>query len=87
MENDNLTALEKQKLQNIELARAGVALLGILSGVMYANKTGGGILRYLGWGVAGSIMFGVPALIVSTPFKNRILTKADTRKNEQKEDK
>lgn len=80
MEQDNLTAIDKQKLQNIELARGGVALLGVLSGVLYANRTGGKFSRYVGWGFAGAILYGTTALVISTPFKNRILTKAEQNK-------
>lgn len=80
MEDLNKTTLtpnQKERIANINYVVGGVALLGAISGVIYAKKTGGGFWRYVGYWIAGSLVTGVPARLVATPFKNKILKDAD----------
>jgi hypothetical protein len=79
MTQPNLTENEKQRIDNINLVVGGVAAIGSVMGIVYAKRTGGGFWRYVGYWIAGGLVLGVPARLVSTPFKNRILTKADAR--------
>ena len=76
-EKPTLTPNQKERIANINYVVGGVALLGAISGVMYAKKTGGGFWRYVGYWIAGSLVTGVPARLVATPFKNKILKDAD----------
>lgn len=72
-----LTENQQQRINNLESIQWSVALLGNISGIVYANKTGGGFWRYVGYIIVGGLMFGIPAALVMTPFKNNILKQAD----------
>jgi len=52
-------------------------LLGSIGGLIYAGRTGGGFWRYVGFWIAGGLAVGLPAMLVATPFKNKILGKGD----------
>ena len=53
-ELEKLTA-KKNKLL---LFRAGIASAGTILGFVYANKTGGGFWRYVGFGIMGTMALG-----------------------------
>jgi hypothetical protein len=74
---NNLTENQKQRIQNIDLIVGSVALLGAIGGVIYAKRTGGGFLRYVGYWIVGGLVAGIPSRLVATPFKNKILKDAD----------
>ena len=75
----NLTEAEKARITNINLVVAGFALAGAIAGAIYAKRTGGKFWRYVGYWIAGSVAVGLPARLISTPFKNKILEEADKR--------
>lgn len=77
MAKETLTANEKARINNIDMITGSIALLGAIGGVMYANKTGGGFWRYLGYWIVGGLATGLPARVVALPFKNAILRKGD----------
>ncbi len=77
---NNLTENQKQRIQNIDLVVGSVVLLGAIGGVVYAKRTGGGFWRYVGYWIVGSLVAGIPARLVSTPFKNKILKDADKKR-------
>ena len=77
MENNSLTSNQKQRIANIDMLVGSVVLLGSIGGIIYANKTGGGFWRYLGYWIVGGLVTGIPSRLVATPFKNKILKEAD----------
>lgn len=54
--------------------------MGGIGGAIYANRTGGGAWRYIGFFILGSLVAGIPAQIVATPKINEILREADQTK-------
>ena len=48
----------KSKKAKLQLLQAGIGAVGTISGWVYANKTGGGFWRYLGFGFMGGIALG-----------------------------
>lgn len=73
----DLTPNQRERYRNIELLAGSVALIGSIGGVIYAKRTGGGFWRYVGWWIAGGLITGVPARLVATPFKNKILKEGE----------
>ncbi len=72
-----LTASQIQRIANIQLVQSSVAVLGSIGGLIYAKKTGGGFWRYVGYWIVGGLVAGIPAMLVATPFKNKILKETD----------
>jgi len=83
----NLTENQKSRIRNLDAITASAALIGNISGLMYANKTGGGFWRYVGYTILGGAIFGLPAMLVITPFKNKILKEGDHTNNKGEEEK
>ena len=46
------------KKKALTMTQMGIGTLGTVSGWVYANKTGGGFWRYVGFGLIGGIAFG-----------------------------
>lgn len=78
MEKPTLTPNQKARISNINAVQMSVGLIGLVAGIVYAKKTGGGFWRYVGWSFAGSIVAGLPAQLIATPIKNKILREGDT---------
>lgn len=78
MENALLTENQKARIRNIQAIQWTVSTLGSIGGVMYAKNTGGGVLRYIGYFILGGMILGLPAMLITTPFTNKILKEADT---------
>jgi len=70
---EELTESQTKRIQNIDFAIAGLALLGSIGGIMYAKKSGGGALRYVGYWIVGGLAIGVPSRLIALPFKNNII--------------
>jgi hypothetical protein len=68
---------QKEQIRNINAIQMSVGLLGSIGGLIYAKKTGGGFWRYVGYWIAGGLVTGIPAMLVATPFKNKILKDGD----------
>ena len=75
-----ITENQKQRIFNIKSIQSGVSFMGGIGGVIYANRTGGGAWRYIGYFILGSLVTGVPAQIIATPKINEILKEADQTK-------
>ncbi len=67
---------QKSRIANIDLVTASVGLIGAIGGVIYAKRTGGGALRYVGYWILGALALGVPARLVALPFKNKIISES-----------
>lgn len=76
-----MTENQKERIRNLEAIQASASLIGLVAGIIYAKKTGGGFWRYVGWSFAGSLALGLPALLATTPAKNKILREADDKKS------
>jgi hypothetical protein len=57
----------QHKLYVLTLIRMGVSGLGTVAGWYYANKTGGGFWRYLGFGFIGGASAGAIAFMATIP--------------------
>jgi len=77
----NLTENQKQRIQNIEAIQSGAGLIGSIGGIIYANRTGGGFWRYVGYFILGGLVVGLPTALIMTPFKNKILKEGDKEKD------
>ncbi len=73
----DLTENQKDRIRNINAIRYSIGTLGAISGAVYANKTGGGFWRYVGYWIVGGLVAGIPAMLITTPFINKILKDAD----------
>lgn len=72
-----LTENQKERIKNIDAIYMSASLIGLVAGIVYAKKTGGHFWRYVGWSFAGSLALGLPAMLITTPFKNKILKEGD----------
>ena len=79
MSNDS----KKERLSNIVLTQQAIGLLGNVGGIIYANKTGGGFWRYVGYSLLGGLIVGIPTMLVANHFKNKILKEPDTNTNSE----
>jgi hypothetical protein len=77
--NVELTGSQQERIKNIRTIQAGVSTIGFIGGIIYANRTGGGFWRYIGYSMLGSLITGVPANIVGTPFVNKILKESEQK--------
>ena len=73
MKKEQLTASAEARLLNIQYTVSAIGTLGAIGGIIYANKTGGGFWRYVGYFFLGSIVLSVPAKLVALPFENKII--------------
>jgi len=63
----------KGKKQTLIQQNAMVGLIGSTAGLIYANKTGGGFWRYVGYFVLGGFVVGaIPRLVYFIPKENEI---------------
>ncbi len=77
--SNELTPSQKERVANIQLVQSSVAVLGSIGGLIYAKKTGGGFWRYVGYWIAGGLVAGIPAMLIATPFKNKILKESEIK--------
>ena len=68
-----LSASAEARLLNIQYTVSAIGTLGAIGGIIYANKTGGGFWRYVGYFFLGSVVLSVPAKLVALPFENKII--------------
>lgn len=68
-----LTDNQKQRIMNIEGIQLSSSILGGILGVIYSHRTGGGSWRGVGYYFLGSISLGLPTMLITTPFKNKII--------------
>ncbi|MDD5013516.1 MAG: hypothetical protein PHW73_00255 [Atribacterota bacterium] len=69
----NLSESQKERINNLLLIESGAGLTGLILGIIYSSRTGGGFWRGVGYSILGALIFGVPARIITTPFKNKII--------------
>ena len=62
------------KQKSIALIQAGISSVGTIGGWIYANRTGGGFWRYLGFGFMGGSIMGITAYFITAQKINKINT-------------
>ena len=58
--NDNKRLAIDKKIRTTYYATMGITSIGNIAGIIYANKTGGGFWRYVGFMILGGIIIGTP---------------------------
>jgi hypothetical protein len=76
--NLNLSSNQQERIRNIVGLQLGINMIGVIGGILYAKRTGGGFGRYLGYSLLGSLIVGIPAALIATPFKNKILKEGES---------
>jgi len=68
----SLTELEARKL-TLRTQNGMIASAGLVMGLAYAYRTGGGVLRYAIYGLGNAIILGfIPRLIYFVPKENEV---------------
>ncbi len=72
--------IQKEKTK-IAAIRYSAGLAGNIAGIIYANKTGGGFWRYVGFALLGGFIVGGIAAIATMPAAVRVSNfEAETKK-------
>jgi hypothetical protein len=72
---EDLSVIELEgKKNSLKLTAAGLSAAGWVGGFIYANKTGGGFWRYVGYGFLGGAITGLPAYFTVYQRMNKIDT-------------
>ena len=69
------------KKKSISLVQMGVGSIGTIAGWVYANKTGGGFWRYVGFGIMGGAISGITTYFITSQKINKIDTEIALRKS------
>jgi hypothetical protein len=72
----------KGKKKSLALTQMGVGSIGTIAGWVYANKTGGGFWRYIGFGLMGGAIVGMTTYFITSQISNKIETELETRRSE-----
>ncbi len=78
----NLTQEQQFRLNNLLAIQGTLGIIGLIAGVVYAKKTGGKAIRYIGWGFAGMTAVGLAGMLATTPFKKKLLKEIDEQNND-----
>lgn len=68
------------KIRSMLLINLGVGAIGLTGGFIYANRTGGGFWRYLGFGLLGSIVTGTITYFTTMQKINTLASELEARK-------
>ncbi|MHC4293294.1 MAG: hypothetical protein ACYSTX_03280 [Planctomycetota bacterium] len=69
----SLTELEGKK-RSLQITQMGISSVGMVGGFVYANRTGGGFWRYVGYSILGSIATGSIGYFTTMQRINKINT-------------
>ncbi len=75
----SIAELEGKK-RSLALIQMGVGTIGTVSGWVYANKTGGGFWRYVGFGFVGGVALGAIGYFTVAQKMNKIQIEIDLKK-------
>lgn len=78
LETLSIIELEGKK-KSLALTQMGVGSLGTIAGWVYANKTGGGFWRYVGFGIMGGAILGMTTYFITSQKTNKINTEIAKR--------
>lgn len=67
------------KLRQLTYIQMGISSIGTIAGWVYANKTGGGFWRYVGFGFMGGVITGSIGYFTTVQMANKIKTELDVR--------
>jgi hypothetical protein len=76
VKNEDVIELQR-KIRQMAIVQYGIASLGTVGGFVYANKTGGGFLRYIGFGIIGGIAGGSLAYLGTMTLTNKYVTELE----------
>lgn len=72
LQSMSLSELEARKM-TLQTQNAMIASAGLVLGLSYAYRTGGGLLRYAIYGLGNAIILGfIPRLIYFVPKENEV---------------
>jgi hypothetical protein len=72
----------KAKARTLDQQNAMVGAIGGVAGLVYANKTGGGIWRYVGYFLLGGFAVGMlPNFFYFAPQKNKVVAMIKEKSN------
>ena len=76
----NLSVIELEgKKKSLALIQMGIGSVGTIAGWVYANKTGGGFWRYVGFGFLGGVTLGTIGYFTVAQRINKIDTLIKTK--------
>ncbi len=78
----NLTESQNNRLNGINYVQGGLTLAGAIGGLIYSQKTGGGFWRGVGYWVLGSLIVGIPTMLITNPMKTKILKDIENSQNQ-----
>lgn len=85
---ENLSVIELEgKKKSLAMAQVGIRTIGLVGGWIYANKTGGGFLRYVGFGIVGSTATGLIGYFTLMQRINKIETQIALKKSVTSDEK
>ena len=67
------------KKKSLALTQAGIGGLGTVAGWIYANRTGGGFWRYVGFGFMGGAILGMTTYFITSQKSNNINTEIEKK--------
>lgn len=79
MESEELVL--KAKAEQLMYIRSSITFLGLVAGIIYASRTGGGAFRYIGYGIAVSSLAGLLGFLATMSASNKLLEKAKNLDN------
>jgi len=81
MENYSKLSTEqlRAKKRSLYYTQMGAGAIGMVAGFVYADRTGGGFWRYVGFGLMGSISIGAIGYFNVMPKMRAIEAERDTR--------
>jgi len=76
----DLSTIELEgKKKSLQIAQMGIGSIGTISGWVYANKTGGGFWRYVGFGFIGGAVASMVGYFTTMQRVNYIDTLIKTK--------
>ena len=75
----SVTELEGKK-RSLQITQMGISSVGMVGGFIYANKSGGGFWRYIGYGFLGSVALGSIGYFTTMQSINKINTLLEEKK-------
>ena len=75
----SVTELEGKK-RSLQITQMGISSVGMVGGFIYANKSGGGFWRYIGYGFLGSVALGSIGYFTTMQRINKINTLLEEKK-------
>jgi hypothetical protein len=66
------------RIKQLNALQMGAGLVGLIGGVIYAKRTGGGFWRYVGYSLLGELIVGLPVYAITLPMRNKIIKESES---------